>query len=252
MASKYWIKLYHEILYDRKLAALDDHLWRRILECFLMAGEQNEDGYLPPIDDIAWTLRVDTEQLETDLNELVRIGILELKDERYFVCKFATRQEPMEKAEYMRRKREEAKKDEHYQSLPTSDQSVNESNSITKSEGENYINLHKSEGVTVGKTESDTDKEIDKIKKEKINKLGGGGFYIFDLVGYDYKDADSGMRKAISALFRKHGEYRICQLAADAIIDRTDVTLPMLLRIIAKDAEDLPITPLEEQEGDYY
>ena len=127
MAGKYWIKLYHEILYDRKLASLDDHLWRRILECFLMAGEQNEEGYLPPLDDIAWTLRADTEQLETDLNELIRIGILEFKDDRYFVRKFSNRQEPMDKAEYMRRKRDQEKAKEHYDSLPPRYQPVTNS-----------------------------------------------------------------------------------------------------------------------------
>ena len=92
-----------------------------------------------------------------------------------------------------------------------------------------------------------------KITNHKdIEKLGGGGFYIFNLVGFDFKDADNGMRKAISALFRKHGEYRICQLAADVVADHHDVTLSYLLSKLSKDAKDLPITPLEEQEGDYY
>ena len=139
MASKYWIKLYHEILYDRKLASLDDHLWRCILECFLMAGEQNEEGYLPSLDNMAWTLRADIEQLETDLNELIRIGILEFKDERYFVRKFSDRQEPLPKAEYMRRKRERAQKDEHYDSLPPRYQPVTISHIESESDIESDV-----------------------------------------------------------------------------------------------------------------
>ena len=127
MTGKYWIKLYHEILYDRKVASLDTHLWRRVREIFLMAGDQNENGYLPPLDDMAWTLRADKEQLETDLNELTRLGILEFKDDRHFVRKFAIRQEPMPKAEYMRRKRDQEKAQEHYESLPPRYQPVTSS-----------------------------------------------------------------------------------------------------------------------------
>ena len=83
-------------------------------------------------------------------------------------------------------------------------------------------------------------------------KIEGGGRYIFDLVGEDYNDADSGTKKAIAALFKKHGEYRICQLAADVLVTHPDVSLPSLLAGLARDAELLPIVPLEEQEGDYY
>jgi hypothetical protein len=128
MPGKYWIKLYHEMLYDRKVASLDDRLWRRVVECFLLAGELNDGGYLPSLEDMAWAFRVDEEQIETELNELIRLGILEFKDERYFVRKFSDRQKAMPKAEYMRRKREEAKAGEHYKSLPPRYQSVTDSN----------------------------------------------------------------------------------------------------------------------------
>src|SRR3990167_8543280 len=113
MSSKYWIKLYHEILHDRKVASLEDRLWRRVIECFLLAGEQNEGGYLPPLEDIAWTLRASTEELETDRNELISAGILEFHDGRYFVKKFAERQSPMDKSEYMRRLRGERQREEY-------------------------------------------------------------------------------------------------------------------------------------------
>lgn len=115
MAAKYWIKLYHEILHDRKMATLDDRIWRRIIECFLMAGEEDNGGYMPPLVDIAWMLRVDEEQLETEYNELVRLRILEFKDGLYFVRKFVDRQQPLPKAEYMRRKRNEEQLLEYYQ-----------------------------------------------------------------------------------------------------------------------------------------
>ena len=107
MAAKYWIKLYHEILRDRKMVTMDDHLWRRTMECFLMAGKNDKGGYLPSLVDMAFELRTTEEVLETDLNELIRIGILESRDGYYFVAKFAERQAAMPKAEFNRRRREE-------------------------------------------------------------------------------------------------------------------------------------------------
>jgi len=155
MASKYWIKLYHEMLHDRKVASLEDRLWRRAVEMFLLAGEKNEGGYLPPLVDMSWTLRADIEQLETELNELTRIGILEFKDERYFVRKFEKRQEPMDKAEYMRRLRDQEQKKEHYESLPPRYQSV-----------------------TAGHVESDTDIDTDiDIETEEEEKPNHDGIY---------------------------------------------------------------------------
>jgi len=206
MASKYWIKLYHETLYDRKVASLDDHLWRRVIEMFLMAGELDEGGYLPPLDDMSWTLRADKEQLETDLNELTRVGILEFKDDRYFVRKFSIRQEPMPKAEYMRRKRERGKSQEHYDSLPP-----------------------RYQPVTAGNTESDTDSDIDIDQIRKEGGVGGAGFYIFDLVGFDYDDADKKTKAGISQKVDKYGETKLCQAADRIKEDYPDIDLWKLM-----------------------
>jgi hypothetical protein len=107
MTATYWIKLYTEILYDPKMCRLDDHLYRRTIELFLMAGEEKKDGALPSIDNMAWTLRTSAEQLETELIELQRIGIL-IFDNGWIVRKFSERQAPADKtaAERMRRWRE--------------------------------------------------------------------------------------------------------------------------------------------------
>lgn len=107
MTANYWIKLYTEILNDAKMARMSDHLYRRTIELFLMAGDKNQDGILPSLEDMAWTLRTDAEQLETDLVELQHIGIL-VFDNGWIVRKFAERQAPVDKtgAERVRRWRE--------------------------------------------------------------------------------------------------------------------------------------------------
>jgi hypothetical protein len=93
MASKYWIKLYHDLLDDAKMGRLRDRLWRRAIECFLMAGELDEGGWLPSLEDMAWKLmRGNEELLESELVELASVGILEQRDGRWFVTNFATRQ----------------------------------------------------------------------------------------------------------------------------------------------------------------
>ena len=139
MASKYWIKLYHEILDDPKMGLMSDRLFRRTIEMLLMAGEYDEKGTLPKIGDMAWRLRMDTEMLETDLVELANDGIVQQIDGKWIVANFEERQEAMQPAEKMRRKRIEDKKETYYHPV--------------------------TEPVTVSNTDKiriDTDKDIDK------------------------------------------------------------------------------------------
>lgn len=93
MRSPYWIKLYQEVLNDPKMGRLPDRLWRRVIECFLLAGEQRDGGYLPSLEDMAWTLRCDAEQLEGELSQIAeKTGIVEKRDGRWFVVHFEARQ----------------------------------------------------------------------------------------------------------------------------------------------------------------
>ena len=145
MATKYWIKLYHETLDDPKMARLSDRLYRRVIECFLLAGNEHKDGLLPSLPDIAWRLHCDEEQLETELIELSNIGILSQQEGRWYVTKFAERQEKMSKAEYMKRKRDTEKRAEHYQTT--------------------YQPRY--QDVTIGNTETDIEKKKNKNRIEQ-------------------------------------------------------------------------------------
>jgi DnaD/phage-associated family protein len=156
MGEKYWIKLYHEILRDPKMGTLPDRLWRRTIEMFLLAGSTFDNGLLPPLVEIAWHLRINAEELETELIELQKVGILSVLDGQWFVTNFQKRQAPMEKSEYMRRLRSEKKAEQ------SQDPVTNGNKPVTNS-------------VTDGKTESDTDTESytesEDDDKEKINEL---------------------------------------------------------------------------------
>ncbi|MBM3138004.1 MAG: hypothetical protein FJZ98_07430 [Chloroflexi bacterium] len=111
MSSRYWIKLYHEILDDPKMGRLSDTFFRRVIELFLIAGDVDHEGQLPPIADIAWRLRVDEEALEGQMNELRALGILTLNASGvWIVTHFKQRQSAEPPYKRMRKYREALQK----------------------------------------------------------------------------------------------------------------------------------------------
>jgi hypothetical protein len=92
--KRYWIKLWVELISDPKMGRLSDHLWRRAIETFLLAGEHNNDGLLPNLMDMAYYLHTDEDKLEVDLDELLQAGLLEVAPGGLFKVKnFAKRQD---------------------------------------------------------------------------------------------------------------------------------------------------------------
>lgn len=90
-----WIKAYTEILDDPKMGRMSDHLWRRTLEVFLLAGRQAEGGRLPALDEMAWTLHAEPEALAQDLAQIEAAGIVRKDGSAYTVANFAKRQKAM-------------------------------------------------------------------------------------------------------------------------------------------------------------
>jgi hypothetical protein len=82
----------------------------------LIAGEYNQEGLLPTIEDISWRLRIPENEIIDDLNFLEMNGILTRTetDNIYSVTKFSDRQSAMTGAERIRRFRETQRKDEYY------------------------------------------------------------------------------------------------------------------------------------------
>lgn len=114
MAASYWIKLYHEILDDPKMERLSDHLYRRCMEMFLLAGKTDKGGELPPVEDMAWSFRTTDAAMTEDLQGLAKVGIVMLKVNTWIVTKFAERQAPVEGKERVSRFRERKRKSEYY------------------------------------------------------------------------------------------------------------------------------------------
>ena len=106
--ADYWIKLYTEIIDDPKMALLPDRLWRRVIELFLLAKKANKGGELPDTKSLAWLLRInDIEQLEQDLQEIQKTGIIERLGNGWNVTNFAKRQDAVPDAERKRQSRQQ-------------------------------------------------------------------------------------------------------------------------------------------------
>ena len=107
MSSKIWIKLFIEILDDPKMGRLPNHMWRRAVELFLLAGRKGSDGALPPVEEMAWTLRLPQDKLLEDLQGLAGVGVVhEAAPGSWVVSNFSRRQTALSGAERVRNFRE--------------------------------------------------------------------------------------------------------------------------------------------------
>lgn len=101
-----WIKLYTEILDDPKMGRLPNHLWRRAVELFLLAGRTGTTGQLPSVEEMAWTLRSSEDEVRKGLMSLAEIGVVhEAEPGKWVVVNFVKRQAAMTDAERKRKQR---------------------------------------------------------------------------------------------------------------------------------------------------
>ena len=112
MKNNYWMKLWFDILSDPKMGMLPDRLWRRVIELFLVAGKQGDDGELPDLETMAWTLKLSKPALEKDLERIAELGIVTKTDGGWVVTNFKKRNEPVDPMKRIKdfRKRERYEK----------------------------------------------------------------------------------------------------------------------------------------------
>lgn len=121
----YYIKLYHEILDDPKMGLLPDHLWRRVIELFLIASDSTgRDGYLPDVDAIAWKLRASHDEILADLQAIEPSGIICQQNGRWYVTNFVKRQAAVSDAERVKRYRERERDSNEQSNEPVTDRNI--------------------------------------------------------------------------------------------------------------------------------
>ena len=159
------------MLNDPKMGTMTDHLYRRTIEIFLLAGQEGRNGLLPPLTQIAWALRTTVNDATLCLQEMAELGIVtKLPDGNMIVTNFAERQDTkLSDAERQQRRRDKAKtsraslNSRHADDVTPVTQTVTQTvtqQSRTLSDGETEI-------VTLDK-DKDKDKEEDK-EEELIN-----------------------------------------------------------------------------------
>ena len=81
-----------------------------------------------------------------------------------------------------------------------------------------------------------------------IKNVGGAGFYIFQLIGHDFKDCDSPTRKALDALIVRYGESKLCAYADYLVAEYPDIKIRALLKKINHGIDEFAFT-IQEGEG---
>lgn len=120
MSARYWIKTPVAWLDDPRVAALPDSVYRRYVECNLLAkDEETADeavrGFIPDIPLAAWRLHIPPDVLADDLARLALAGLMELRrhpdgGERWFVTNYPATQRAATDAERKQQERERAAK----------------------------------------------------------------------------------------------------------------------------------------------
>lgn len=107
--KRQWIKLYLEILDDDKFGMLPEYMKWRAIELFLVAGENGDDGLLPPIERLAWRLRLDKTKIAETLSALTQVGVVNETPRGWMVTNFKKRQysESYERVKHFREQNKE-------------------------------------------------------------------------------------------------------------------------------------------------
>lgn len=148
--NNWWIKLYHEMLEDPKVGRLTDSQYRTMIECFLLAGRENLEGALPAVEDIAWQLRKDLEQLKSDFAALAAAGILTETAQGWVVTNYTKRQTKISNADKQKAYRDRSRHD-----------------FMDGYEEERISNVDSYQSVTDGNTEEEKKKIREEEEKEK-------------------------------------------------------------------------------------
>lgn len=128
--ADYWIKWYIEIIDDPKMATLPDRLWRRFSELCLLAGRlcNDKSGLLPDTRQLAWALRMSSDELQTDLVQLAATGIIESVSGGWLIPNFRKRQQAATPTERVHQHRERKQKQQYYDNETDSKRNVTQIN----------------------------------------------------------------------------------------------------------------------------
>ena len=154
---KQWIKLYTEALHDRKMRRLNRFDKSVFYDLLLLAGQEDQDGQLPCIEDIALELDLKPSEAQKSVTALIKVGLIaQVSNDNFVVTKFKERQESnLSNYERVKRYRDNKKN--------VINDNADDNAEITDTRYQTVINdnADDTEMITVEK-EIEIDKEIDK------------------------------------------------------------------------------------------
>jgi hypothetical protein len=106
MSTKHWIKQPIAVLFDERLGRLSDRLFRRYTQLRLFAGQLNQGGALPRLEQICWTVRVTLPRLLKELAALAELGLAAETADGWHLPGFAEEQAAETPAERQQRFRQ--------------------------------------------------------------------------------------------------------------------------------------------------
>jgi hypothetical protein len=140
------------------MGRLCDRVWRRVVELILLAGDTEDDGRLPPVEDIAWRLRCDLDQLRQDMSDLAAAGIVgKAADGSWFVVNFTKRQGAESSTERSRRFRKQRRIDQFSEAETDQETPPEHTRDSTETDTQRECN----EGATKRPADVDIDVEVD-------------------------------------------------------------------------------------------
>ena len=114
--SKYWIKLWHDFLHDRKTRELPEYEQLRFIKLLLIAGEFDQNGLLPPVETIAYDFGIMTKdapsKVDSTLTRLQQAGVVDKSSEGWFIVKWDKRQSSADPTAAERQRRHRQKEQE--------------------------------------------------------------------------------------------------------------------------------------------
>ena len=173
MASKYWLKLFHETIYDPKVMMRSPSARLRWYECLCLAGDLDLDGELPSIEHMLFVFRISEEQLLDEFSELMRAGLVVQEGETYKIKNWKKRQNFMDTNERVQRHRDAKQKQEYYEPVMTQEpENQNSETNRDTSTAQKVTNRYKNcnENVTNRYTDTDTDTDKDTDKDTEAEK----------------------------------------------------------------------------------
>lgn len=189
-----WFKLPHALLLDPRYMRLRPPLQALVINLAMLACRDGgaRDGSLPSVVDIAWHLRQDAEEVETDMRDLADLGFLRQVDRRWYHAELVKWQEAKTGAERIRAWRQRQAKSEH---------------AVTERYGMRNSMLPESE--------SESESEQEQEQEQEQHHASGNS-----LLQSERDDADDGPARALASigvdspesLARKHPTKRVLEV----------------------------------------